>query len=77
MYGRGARTAILWLTTWDSEESARAILDAFDELARRDRARLEAGEASGARRSGTAVVLALGVPAAALEDVIAAALPGR
>jgi hypothetical protein len=61
-YDRGGRTAIVWVTTWDTDEDAREFEAAAVEMAKLDAARLVAGETSRALRRERDVFVLLGVP---------------
>ncbi|MBI3723706.1 hypothetical protein HY251_07095 [bacterium] len=69
-FARGERTAVLWLTSWESERAALAFLAAATEIAKGDASRLREGEASRASRSGKKVAVALGLPAASCDEAL-------
>ncbi len=69
-YARGARTAIVWFTTWDSEDDAREFSAAADALCKLEGKKLVAGETSRAVRRGHDVVVLLGEPAAEADAVV-------
>jgi hypothetical protein len=75
-YKREDRTAVVWLTTWETDEDAKAFETAATAIARADSSRLRAGEASRVVRSGRDAALGLGLPEDSSGAILEQALAG-